>query len=67
MGKASETASNTVLRATLEQNEARRLWRMQTTVVRWVNRATVEALSRDRGRQRTQDRGARQGNPPRMS
>ncbi len=49
MADASEIASNTVLRATLSQSEARMLWLMQTTVVRRVNRATVEALSKDRG------------------
>lgn len=43
------------------------LWLMQTTVARWVNHANVEALSRYRGVQSMQDRGVRQGDPPRMS
>jgi hypothetical protein len=67
MVKTDQIASNTVLHATLWQSGARMLWLMQTTVARWVNHANVEALSRDRGVQSMQDRGVRQGKPPRMS
>jgi hypothetical protein len=67
MVNTDQIASNTVLRATLWQSGARMLWLMQTTVARWVNHANVEALSRDRGAQGMQDRGVRQGDPPRMS
>ena len=59
MAKASETASNTVFPATLWQSGARMLWLMQTTIGRWVNGATVEALSTERGMQSVQDRGVR--------